>query len=294
MAVNIDSLIKQWQQSMTDANAANESRYQDILGLYGDTGGVSMMDLVSQLGQGDMRAVNTGEKQAKALAEQNLIGRGLGNTTARAAEMRNVQNAAEIARQGVGEQTLEKQLGVMGAQAQMMGNRTDQGPDAGLFAQLIQQASAQTNPNVDATTGRATGLGGRSVTSIPGNLDWAFDYDTMSWNNQASAGGGGGGGGGGSSGNGMVSGGGAGSGTQYQTYSGTSKFAQTALGSKHFGNTGGSGYTYTGGLGQQSAAVSGAESSIAQLASSLGMSQSDAVKAFQNMLGAGKNSLFSY
>jgi hypothetical protein len=198
MAINLAAIMKQWQDSMNQTNAANEARYQDILGTYGDTGGVSIMDLVSQLGQTDLRNVDISEAQAKAKAQQSLISRGLGNTTARAGEMRNISNMAEMARQEVGESQLEKQMNVLGAKAQMMGNRTDQGPNAGLFASLMQAAANQaTTTGVDPQTGRQTGLGGGyssigSVNEVNSRLDaWA----NSGLSGRSSGGGGGGGGG---------------------------------------------------------------------------------------------------
>lgn len=193
MAINLSSIIKQWQDSMNTTNAANEARYQDILKVYGNTGGQSMMDLVSQLGQSDLRSVDVGEKQAQAKARQSLISRGLGNTTASAAAMRDVSNTAELARQEVSENQLEKQMNVLSGKAAMMGNRTDAGPDAGLFASLIQASANQAN--IDPQTGNATGLntrsGGYSTIGSINSVNSLLD----AWVNQTKNTGGGGGGG---------------------------------------------------------------------------------------------------
>jgi hypothetical protein len=133
-------IVKQLQKAQADANAANEKRYQDILGMYGS------------LGQAGETRIAKGEQQAQAKSTQDLTNRGLGNTTITGAMSRGISSDAETARQQLGE-------GITRDKAGVMERRTDQGPDMGMYGNLLMQASkAQTaaKPAVPAATGGKT------------------------------------------------------------------------------------------------------------------------------------------
>jgi hypothetical protein len=115
-------IVKQLQAAQDKANKANESRYQDILGLYGN------------LGQAGLARIGQQETQAQAKGTQDLISRGLGNTTITSAISRGIASDAELARQQLQESVAMQKAGVME-------RRTDQGPDLGLYASLLQQAA---------------------------------------------------------------------------------------------------------------------------------------------------------
>lgn len=122
-STGLKDIIKQLQDAQNVANKANETRYQDILGMYGN------------LGQAGMTRIGQQEQQAQAKNEQNLTSRGLGNTTVTSATNRGIANDAEQQRQQLQESVAEKKAGVME-------RRTDQGPDMSMYANLIGQAAS--------------------------------------------------------------------------------------------------------------------------------------------------------
>lgn len=115
-------IVKQLQAAQTAANKANEERYQDILKQY------------EGLGQAGMTRIGQAEQQAQAKSTQDLTSRGLGNTTVTGAMSRGISSDAELQRQQLQEGVAEKKAGVME-------RRTDQGPDMGVYANLLAQAS---------------------------------------------------------------------------------------------------------------------------------------------------------
>jgi hypothetical protein len=127
----LQDIIRQLQQAQNKANEANEKRYQDILGLYGN------------LGQAGMTRIGQAEQQGQAKATQDLTSRGLGNTTVTSAVSRGIASDAELARQSLQEGVAQQKAGVME-------RRTDQGPDMGMYANLLQQASQAGGQNQGA------------------------------------------------------------------------------------------------------------------------------------------------
>jgi len=119
---NQEDILKQIQKKQRKANAANEARYQGILDQY------------SNLGQAGMARIGQAEQQALASGTQDLASRGLGNTTIRGSMSRGVASDAELARQQLGESVATQKAGVME-------RRTDEGPDMGLYTNLLMQAS---------------------------------------------------------------------------------------------------------------------------------------------------------
>lgn len=128
----LQDIIKQLQAAQTSANEANEKRYQDILGLYGN------------LGQAGMTRIGQQEQQAQAKSTQDLTSRGLGNTTVTGAMTRGIASDAELSRQ-------QLQEGVAMQKAGVMERRTDQGPDMGMYASLIAGAAKQPSGNTTIT-----------------------------------------------------------------------------------------------------------------------------------------------
>jgi hypothetical protein len=121
-------VIKQLQQAQNKANTANEQRYQDILGQY------------SNLGQAGMTQIGQQEQQGLASNTQGMISRGLSNTTVGDASARGISSDAELKRQQLQEGVAQQKAGVME-------RRTDQGPDMGMYANLLQKASQSQNQN---------------------------------------------------------------------------------------------------------------------------------------------------
>jgi hypothetical protein len=123
----LQDILKQLQQAQTSANAANEQRYQDILGLY------------SNLGKTGTAQIQENEAQQQAKATQDLTSRGLGNSTVTSSVSRGIANDAQFAQQALQEQ-------IAGQKAGVMERRTDQGPNMSMYANLLQQASQKQEP----------------------------------------------------------------------------------------------------------------------------------------------------
>jgi hypothetical protein len=122
--LDIKALMKQYTDAQEKANAENEKRYQQALGLYDTLGKSGAEDITKQ----------TGQQQAGA--RQNLVERGLGNTTIGSSV------ATGIASQGQSN-LLRLQESLASQKAGLMERRNDQGPNLGLYANLLQQANSK-------------------------------------------------------------------------------------------------------------------------------------------------------
>lgn len=142
-AFNITDIIKRFEAAQLAANKANEDRYQQIL------------SSLSGQGAAARRRVDQQATQAGGAADQDLISRGLGNTTIRQSVQRGVASDKELANQSIDEQ-------VAGMRAGVMERRNDEGPDLSMYANLIQAASAAGDPNrrTQAFIGRGVPAGG--------------------------------------------------------------------------------------------------------------------------------------
>lgn len=154
-----ESILANFRQLHEQANQANESRYQDILrnealtqetvgGTYGQ-----MEGLLENLGQAESERIGITDVQEKARAEQDLISRGLGNTTIRESVRRGIGEDTARSQRALTEQVGRQKAGVLqgraGAEERMgsslsrfMEARTDQGPDMGQLSALLSQAGA--------------------------------------------------------------------------------------------------------------------------------------------------------
>ena len=176
-----------WQDAQAEANKANEARFQDIMGMYGGEG-QSMWDLSSQFGQGERRRISQGMKQAQGQAEQDLISRGLGGTTVRSAVRRGIRSSAEDATQDLEDRVARQRMDIIGGRAGVTERRTDAGPDAGLFAQMMMGAA---NQPTTTGVGGAGGIGGAAGRQRSRGATYNFP---PGWYDQFSSGGSGGGG----------------------------------------------------------------------------------------------------
>lgn len=170
MPINFSDIIKQIEAAQTEANRANQERYQQILstlgGLEQQVSGryTAAAGELSKLGQAGRTRIGTQATKAVAATEQDLITRGLGTSTIRMTAQRGIMSDAERARQELGEGLAaqragllerragtEMQLGAM--RAGVMERRADIGPDLSMFASLLQAAAASEKA---ATTAQRT------------------------------------------------------------------------------------------------------------------------------------------
>jgi hypothetical protein len=185
MAINYREILDTYERLQDEANAANQRRYDQLLGTIRG-GRESTMGLLEGLGESELGRIDQRREQERGRAEQDLISRGLGNTTIRESVLRGVEDDAGRLRNELTEDVSRQKAGVEQAftsmLAQAIEGRTDRGPDLGAMAQLLQQAAS--GPDGTLHTGlSANARAGRSAFGTPSRY--------------FNRGGGGGGGGGG-------------------------------------------------------------------------------------------------
>ncbi len=207
MAVKIEEIIQQLEQARQQANAANLARYEaglselqqgrDALRRYYATAG----DQIADITMSAREDVDRSAARNFATGEQDLISRGLANTTIRESlrrgveddrqrQLRSLDEDRRVALAGMSERQALQEANLSGNIAQFIAARDDVGPDPGLYASLVRDAQQTTEP-IRATRFNYPGGGSLAARS-------------------RMTGGGGGGGGGGGSGLGFYASGGGG------------------------------------------------------------------------------------
>jgi hypothetical protein len=165
----LNDILAQLKAAQAKANAANEKRYNDILGMY------------SNLGQAGMARIGQGEEQAQAKGTQDLTSRGLGNTTVTSSVNRGIANDAELQRQGLQENVAQLKGGVME-------RKTDAGPNLGLYSGLLQQMASQPRQTVGPSySGFSSGSSGGSPSGGANAMNAANAAAYASWANGGSS-----------------------------------------------------------------------------------------------------------
>jgi len=202
MALNFDDIISRFEEQQNAANAKNEERYGQLLAaiesLGAQTTGTFQEALgeISTLGDAARTRVDQTATREKGRAEQDLISRGLGNTTIRESVRRGITDDQSLQHQGIDESVGQQRSGILqnlaGNQTQIgsmlagaIEGRNDIGPDLSMLASLLQaSASSDTSrvsvsvPNspVSAPTGGGIfrgggggGAGGGNATNLQRN-----------------------------------------------------------------------------------------------------------------------------
>ncbi len=178
MPVDYDKLIAQFTASTEKANKANEDRYKELLGQFdalaqqvGSAGTFGeAQKLIENIGTAARTEIADQANRAAAQSDQDLISRGLGNTTVRSAQQRGIlgdtskalaaQSEKEAAaKAGLLTQRAGAELSIGGMRASAIEGRQDVGPDLGMFASLLQAAAANEQPATKPTV-RTTSSGG--------------------------------------------------------------------------------------------------------------------------------------
>lgn len=247
--IDFNQIIRQLEAQQKQANEANLARYGQLMdhvgGLSQQIGSMGTygqaIDQVNQIGDSARVRIDEAGTRQGALATQDLTSRGLGNTTITQSAERGVQSDVQRSHQELDERLAAQRSGILERQAGMefnLGNltanamlsRVDQGPDMGLYSQLLAQAGAAgdgskintfvpNSPNSSpgfgerATTGATAGSGGGRSGATSGTRSGAMGGNGRIITNPG-AGGGGlagyGGGGGGAAGGATSAGGGLG------------------------------------------------------------------------------------
>jgi hypothetical protein len=158
---DLNAVLKQLQQSQDQANQGNVQRYNDLLsslnnlssGVAGQGGLYSQaMDQYNTLGQTDATRIAQGVQQQQAQAEQDLVSRGLGNTTIGENVAQQINLQGEQSLQAANEAIAKEKAGLLqnqaGAQTQIAGmnqqaieSLNQQAPNMQLYSEMIKQAT---------------------------------------------------------------------------------------------------------------------------------------------------------
>lgn len=146
--------LQQADTAQAEAKAANEQRYADILQGYQQRTAGAAQDIE---GLGASERLNIGDRYTtgRAQAEQDLISRGLGNSTVRSSVMRGYDQERDRAMTRLAEDQSNMRLQYLpaleGDRLQFMERRNDVGPDMNQVAALAQsfgQAGYQLTPEM--------------------------------------------------------------------------------------------------------------------------------------------------
>ena len=135
-------LLAQWQQGHDEAKAANESRYQEILG---NLGGLRdrNMGLLDQIGTQQAADLRDTYRKAETRGAQDLVSAGLAGTTAmpnmRTGVAREQQDAMNRLDAGLKRERIGYDTQFENAIAGFQERRTDAYPDLGTFAAAMSQ-----------------------------------------------------------------------------------------------------------------------------------------------------------
>ena len=161
MPIDYDLILKQIQAQQDKANQANLQRYQELLGSI-DTLGQQVgsegtfgqiTSLLNTVGESARTRIGQQAQQAQASSEQDLISRGLGQTSVRESVKGGIrgqeEQAYQSAAEGVAQQRAsalsglaQTQMGIGQMKASAIEGRYDTGPDLSMYASLMQAANA--------------------------------------------------------------------------------------------------------------------------------------------------------
>jgi len=152
-------LVQQYQQAMDQANQANQARYEDAIAGY-----QNMRDNIggylTNQGQQQQEDINRQYDRFGASQDQDLMNRGLSNTTVRSSVQRGVEEdrgrAMRNSQEQIDRQRLQYETGAQQSLLDFMERRTDQAPSYGDLANLAQGL------------GTAGGGSGTGVATSPG------------------------------------------------------------------------------------------------------------------------------
>lgn len=131
--LNYQSLIDDYRKQLADANAANQKRLQQIVGNLDANGNPvdGATGLLGSIGATAKSRVQESSTKAAGVADQDLISRGLGNTTIRSSVQRGIQTDENRAMQDIDNAVAQQKAGVLE-------RVSEPGPDMGLYANLLR------------------------------------------------------------------------------------------------------------------------------------------------------------
>lgn len=183
-------LAQQFQQAMDQANATNQARYEDAIAGY-QQNQQNISDYLTNQGQQQQEDIGRQYDRFNSRNTQDLINRGLGNTTVLNATQRGIEEdrgrALRNSQEQIDRQRLQYETAAQQNLLNFMERRTDQAPDYGQLANLAQglgttgggsvgSVGNSTNPTVGGTgavpaytnpaNGQTTGAGQNPTSSV--------------------------------------------------------------------------------------------------------------------------------
>ena len=140
-AFDFSGITGMFEQAMAEANEANEARYQQGLGLYGQIADIYAPG--GSFGAGHEAQLERTKTRDVASAQQQMVSSGLwGTTVAAAIPSAWEETVGQPSRLALQDVQMGRYGEALAGQAGFMERRSDIGPDMGLFANLMQGASA--------------------------------------------------------------------------------------------------------------------------------------------------------
>jgi hypothetical protein len=134
------TVSSQYQNAMDSANAANEARYAEGKGKYGQIEDIYKPG--GSFGAGQLAQIDSQKQRDVASGMQSLVGSGMANTTV-AASLPQAweQNVGSQARLNLADTQAQRYAGALEGSAGFIERRTDQAPNMAQYADLTSQAS---------------------------------------------------------------------------------------------------------------------------------------------------------
>lgn len=168
----LKKLLASLNTSSADAKTAQNQQYSDLMGSVAGTKGEvngaynSASGLLAGQGASAHQSVADNLVHQNATSEQDLMNRGLGNTTIRSSVLRGNDTAAQKANQSIDEGVAGQQAGLLQNKAGALANlgqlnadsilsKHVEGPDMNAYLQLLQQLGGNAGQMGSALTGGA-------------------------------------------------------------------------------------------------------------------------------------------
>jgi hypothetical protein len=178
--------VTQYQTDYAAARAANESRYQDILG-QSEAAYTRNMGYLDKYGQQQSADINQRYSDLGASAVQDLTSRGLGNTTVTATTATGIANQASAEQRRLAEDVAQQKLAadtsLTQAKLGVMERKTDAYPDLNTYLQMSEYLNPTTTTKLASnyvyggqSTGKASPNKGFDTKQLSNRQSMAYNY----------------------------------------------------------------------------------------------------------------------
>lgn len=163
----VDDLLARFQMQQDQANAMNEKRYQQGLGIYDQI--ISQYAPGGSFGAGVEAQIEKGATKAVAQGTQTMVNAGLGGTTTRGnLRKKYEEDVATPARLQLEDMRADRLANAQAQKAGFIERREDTGPSSELIASLAKTAGTATSGSGGAIS--YTTIGNNKVSASARNL----------------------------------------------------------------------------------------------------------------------------